>query len=249
MNALLRIAAWTLAICLVVAPVFAVLNGWIGGSRWPMRHLLVTGEFRQVSDLRVRSVVLPRVQRGFFAVDLDRLRAELGALPWVKSVEVRKRWPDRLEVSIVEYRPLARWGEGGRMLSEHGELFPAPKGLGRQLPLFVGPEAGAGEMIAFHALARPLFLGSGLQVREVRLSARGSWSLLLSDGTAVEVGRNDVEHRLQRFSHLLPRLPAGEPRRLARADLRYTNGFALVWGPTPPAANNSSMQGIHESQG
>jgi cell division protein FtsQ len=140
MNALLRIAAWTLAVALVVAPVFAVLNGWIGGSRWPMRHLVVTGEFHQVSDLRVRSVVLPRVQHGFFAVDLPRLRAELGALAWVKSVEVRKRWPDRLEVTVVEYRPLARWGEN-RMLSEHGELFPAPKGLGRRLPLFVGPDA------------------------------------------------------------------------------------------------------------
>ena len=248
MNALLRIAAWTLALCLVVAPVFAVFNGWIGGSRWPMRHLLVTGEFRQVSDLRVRRVVLPRVQHGFFAVDLDRLRADLRALPWVKSVEVRKRWPDRLEVTIVEYRPLARWGEG-RMLSEHGELFPAPRGLGRQLPLFIGPDARATEMIAFHAASRPLFLGSGLQVREVRLSARGSWSLLLSDGTDVEVGRSDMQHRLQRFSRLLPRLTNSEPRRLARADLRYTNGFALVWGPTPPAANNSSMQGIHESQG
>ena len=61
MNALLRIAAWTLAIALVVAPVVAVLNGWIGGSRWPMRHLVVTGEFRQVSDLKVRNAVLPQV--------------------------------------------------------------------------------------------------------------------------------------------------------------------------------------------
>jgi cell division protein FtsQ len=248
MNALLRILAWTLAVCLVVAPVFAVLNGWIGGSRWPMRHLVVTGEFHQVSDLRVRSVVLPSVQHGFFAVDLARLRAELGALPWVKSVEVRKRWPDRLEVTVVEYRPLARWGEQ-RMLSEHGELFPAPKGLGARLPLFVGPEARAVEMIAFHSQARPLFLGSGLQVAELHLSARGSWSLRLSDGTEVEVGRNDSQRRLQRFSRLLPRLVANEPRRLARADLRYTNGFALVWGPTPPASNDSSMQGNHESQG
>ena len=246
MNALLRIAAWVLAVCLVVAPVFAVLNGWIGGSRWPMRHLVVTGEFHQVSDLRVRSVVLPSVQHGFFAVDLARLRAELGALPWVKSVEVRKRWPDRLEVSIVEYRPLARWG-AGRMLSENGELFPAPKGLGGRLPLFVGPDSRAPDMIAFHAQARPLFLGSGLQVAEVRLSARGSWSLLLSDGTDVEVGRNDEAHRLQRFSHLLPRLTGNEPRRLARADLRYTNGFALVWGPAPPVPH--ATQGTHESQG
>ena len=249
MNALLRIAAWTLAIALVVAPVFAVLNGWIGGTRWPMRHLVVTGEFRQVSDLRVRSVVLPRVQRGFFAVDLGGLRRELAALPWVKSVEVRKRWPDRLEVTIVEYRPLARWG-GERMLSENGELFPVPRGanLGRRLPLFVGPDARADEMIAFHSQARPLFLGSGLQVSEVRLSARGSWSLLLSDGTAVEVGRSDMQHRLERFSRLLPRLGREQTRRLARADLRYTNGFALVWGPAP-AANDNALQELHESQG
>ena len=247
MNALLRIAAWLLAVCLVVAPVFAVLNGWIGGSRWPMRTLLVTGEFRQVSDARVRREVLPYVQRGFFAVDLTALRARLGALPWVKSVEVRKRWPDRLEVAIVEYRPLARWG-AQRMLSENGELFPAPKGLGARLPLFLGPDARAAEMISFHSQARPLFLGSGLQVAEVRLSARGSWSLRLSDGTDVEVGRSDSQHRLQRFSRLLPRLVAQEPRRLERADLRYTNGFALVWGDAP-AGPTPATQELHESQG
>ena len=76
-------------------------------------------------------------------------------------------------------------------------------------------------MISFHAAARPLFLGSGLQVREVRLSARGSWSLLLSDGTEVEVGRSDAQHRLQRFSRLLPRLPAGRraPARARRPPL------------------------------
>jgi cell division protein FtsQ len=247
MNALLRIAAWVLAVCLVVAPVFAVLNGWIAGSRWPMRHLVVTGEFRQVSDARVRTVVLPLVQQGFFAVDLGALRARLGALPWVKSVEVRKRWPDRLEVTIVEYRPLARWG-AQRMLSENGELFPAPKGLGGRLPLFDGPDTRAVEMISFHSAARPLFLGGGLQVSEVHLSARGSWSLRLSDGTDVEVGRSDQQHRLERFSRLLPRLRSQDPRPLTRADLRYTNGFALVWGAAP-AGTTSSMQEIHESQG
>ena len=49
------------------------------------------------------------------------------------------------------------------------------------------------------------------------------------------------------FSHLLPRLTNNEPRRLARADLRYTNGFALVWGPAPAAP--TAIQGMHESQG
>ena len=234
MNALLRIAAWILAVTLVVLPVAAVLNGWIAGSRWPMRHLLVTGEFHQVSDARVRSAVLPLVQDGFFAVDLDQVRRVLAELPWVQRVEVRKRWPDRLEVSLVEYKPLARWG-AKQMLSENGELFPAPMGVVSRLPLFEGPESRAAEIMAFHTQAKPLFLGSGLQVSTVRLSARGSWNLTLSDGAVIEVGRGDPQLRLARFARLLSRLESADPRQLQRADLRYTNGFALTW--RAPAAS------------
>ena len=228
MNALLRIAAWILAVALVVAPGAAVLNGWVAGERFPMRQLVVTGEFRQVSDARVRSVVMPYVRHGFFAVDLDAMRAALAELPWVRSVEVRKRWPDRLEVTLHEHTPVARWGEG-RMLSEDGALFAAPPGAGAGLPLFEGPEARAGELMAVHGIARPLFLPLGLRVDTVRLSARGSWSLVLDDGTRIEAGRGDPQARLARFARMLPQLRADPARRIDRADLRYTNGFAIVW--------------------
>lgn len=235
MNALLRIVAWILAVTLVVAPVAAVLNGWIAGSRWPMRHLVITAPFHQISDARVRKEVTPFVQGGFFAVDLDTVRRRLAALPWVQRVDVRKRWPDRLEVSLVEYKPLARWGKD-RMVSENGELFPAPMGVISRLPLFEGPDSRAVELMAFHSQARPIFLGSGLYVAAVRLSARGSWSLTLSDGSEIEVGRGDPQLRLARFARMLPRLQQLDPRILQRADLRYTNGFALTWRPAATAS-------------
>jgi cell division protein FtsQ len=242
-NALLRILAWTLAVALVAAPVVAVLNGWIGGERWPMRRLVLTAEFRQVGEAQVRAAVAPHVRDGFFAVDLERLRADLAKLPWVRRVEVRKRWPDRLEVMISEYRPLARWGED-RMLSENGELFAAPRAPGAGLPRFDGPEARRAELMSFYSEAKPLFLGEGLQVSALALSARGSWTLRLSDGTRVDVGRGDPQHRLQRFARLLPRLRATDTRRLVRADLRYTNGFALTWqGLALPRRTVSVTQG------
>lgn len=238
MNAILRIAAWIVAIVLVASPVVAVLNGWIGGSRWPMRHLTVTGEFRLVKDAQVRDAVLPAVQNGFFAVRLDQVRNAVAKLPWVRRVDVRKRWPDRLEVAISEYKPLARWNDK-QMLSENGELFPAPApalAIAMDLPEFAGPVSRRGELMALYSEAKPLFLGSGLRVMRVELSARGSWNLRLSDGTQIEVGRSDPELRLQRFARLLPRLHSRDARALVRADLRYTNGFALTWqGPPPPA--------------
>lgn len=234
MNALLRILAWSFAIVLVALPVVAVLNGWIAGERWPMRKLAVTGEFHQVDEAAVREAVLPMVQRGFFAVDLDQVRGAVSQLPWVERVEVRKRWPDRLEVSLTEHRPVARWGED-RMLSEDGKLFDAPEGAGAGLPRFDGPEARASELMSFHSSARPLFLTVGLKVEVVQLSARGSWSLLLDDGTEVEAGRGDPQARLARFARMLPQLRSQDPRVLVRADLRYTNGFTLVWKDAPPA--------------
>lgn len=236
MNALLRILAWTLAVVLVALPVVAVLNGWIAGDRWPMRSLAVTGEFRQVDEAAVREAVLPLVQGGFFAVDLDQVQAAVAAMDWVDRVEVRKRWPDRLEVSLAEHTPVARW-TGGRMLSEDGRLFAAPEGAGGELPLFEGPEARASELMSFHSLARPLFLPLGLKVDTVTLSARGSWSLLLDDGTRIEAGRGDPQARLARFARMLPKIRAADPRLLVRADLRYTNGFTLVWqdASAPPA--------------
>ncbi|HZH43437.1 MAG TPA: cell division protein FtsQ/DivIB [Lysobacter sp.] len=240
MNALLRLVAWTLALALVALPVVAVLNGWIGTAQWPLRTLRVTGEFERVSEAQLRAALVPHARRGFFAVELDRAQAAVAALPWVARAEVRKRWPDVLEVTVVEHKPFARWG-ADRVLSTEGRLFVAGNArLPAGLPRFDGPEARAAEIVALYNESRALFAPIGLQVREVGLDKRGSWSLALSSGTEVVLGRSESRARLLRFARLLPRLLAGGTQRLERADLRYTNGFALSWKPLPKADRDAT---------
>ena len=84
---------------------------------------------------------------------------------------------------------------------------------------------------------RDLFAPVGVDVRALRLDRRGSWSLQLANGIDVLVGSREARSRLDRFARLLPRLitQRGAPDQrgpLLRADLRYTNGFALTWGAT-----------------
>ena len=237
MNALLRIAGWILAVALVVMPVVAVLNGWVGANHWPLTKLQATGEFRRVDGALLRQALLPYAQRGFFAVDLAAAQDAVSKLPWVETAEVRKRWPDTLEVRVVEHKPFARWGTD-RVLSEHGRLFPAkgiqvPKGL----PQFAGPDARTADVVKLYNESRELFAKVGIDVHEVALDPRGSWTLGLNNGAVVIVGRSEARARLDRFARLLPQLLTQNTQRLARADLRYTNGFALTWKPAPePAA-------------
>jgi cell division protein FtsQ len=222
----------------------AVVNGWIGADRWPLRTLRLQGELKRVDAQRVRAAVLPFARQGFFAVRLDDAQAAVAQLPWVERAEVHKRWPDLLEVRIAEHRPFALWGKD-RLLSEHGRIFPRgnlvpPKGL----PQLEGPDARVADVVALYNESRALFGPNDLKVEMLALDARGSWSLALSDASQVVVGSSEARLRLQRFARLLPQLRAQKRQPLRRADLRYTNGFALVWaGDEAPTDSAKSPAG------
>lgn len=235
-HAVLRIVVWTIAVAVVALPVVAVLNGWIGTERWPLRTLRVGGELERVDAQLLRATVLPYARSGFFAVRLDDAQAAVARLPWVEKVQVRKRWPDLLEVRVVEYKPFARWGNK-QLLSEFGHLFPiggitVPPGL----PQFEvdAPQTRIQDVVALYTQASALFAPDGQTVRTLRLDRRGSWSLTLANGTEVMIGSQQARSRIARFSRLMPQLMARSTLPLTRADLRYTNGFALSWAEAAP---------------
>ncbi len=243
MNAALRIFAWTLALLLVTLPVVAVVNGWIGASHWPLRSLRVEGALERVDAQRLRAIVLPYATQGFFAVRLADAQSAVARLPWVERAEVRKRWPDVLEVRIVEHRPFAQWGKE-RLLSQHGSLFPA-QGIQvtKGMPLLDGPDTRVADVVALYNQSRALFATSGIDVRALVLDPRGSWSLTLSNGTQVVIGSTEARLRLARFARLLPQLLSQKQMPLTRADLRYTNGFALTWPEQRAVGNPGSRVG------
>lgn len=232
MSAMLRISAWVLALALVCLPVVAVLNGWIGADRWPLSTLRVVGDLEWVDDTALREAILPHAQNGFFAMRLGDAQADVSRLPWVERAEVRKRWPDVVEVRIEEHRPFAYWGED-RLLSEQGRLFVRiDADLPDATPNLLGPDSRVADVVAMYNQSNALFNPLGHRVASLSLDTRGSWFLTLDNGTELVVGAQLAEQRLQRFARLLPQLQRQEldtEQHLARADLRYSNGFALTW--------------------
>lgn len=244
---MLRLTAWLLAVGLVLLPVVALLNGWFASDRWPIERLRINAEFQRVDEQAVRAAALPALGGGFFAVDPDQVRRAVMSLPWVESAEVRKHWPDLVEITVIEHRAYARWGDD-RLVSERGVLFAAPDAAAMTtLPRLDGPDSRLADVLQMHRDVVELLARHGLAARSLRLSPRGSWSLLLDSGARVVAGRGHPLPRLQRFAAALPRLTAVEPRPLERADLRYANGFSLRWQAEPaadPLSGNSN-----ESQG
>lgn len=207
--------------------------GIVANERWPIRWLELSGNFQRVSAEQLRASLSSRLDTNFFTVDLAELHEVAARFPWVSSVQVQKQWPDTIRVRVSEHVPVAHWNEG-RLLSREGEAFSVPEADDLQgLPWLAGPEGRLDEVIGHWREFNDRLAPLGLEITRIELDRRGAWSMLLDNGTRVQLGRDNTHERLARLiASWEPLLRRGEtaPRDV---DLRYTNGIAVAWARAP----------------
>lgn len=225
--------AWVFALLLVRLPFF------------PLHRLTIESELNQVSRAQLEYAVRTAIQGNFFTVDLDEARTGFEKLPWVRRAELRRQWPDGLQLTLEEHVAVARWqGRDGetRLVNRYGELFTAAGG--EALPVFTGPESAVSEIMAFHEQASRVLADIGRRPVAVLLSPRQAWRLWLDDGVLIEIGREDgklpLAERLARLGQYYPTALAKAGNPVAVVDLRYPGGFVLR--PGQPAKTGAEAK-------
>jgi cell division protein FtsQ len=130
-------------------------------------------------------------------VDVDEARARLEALPWVQSAEVRRVWPDRIYVRVVERKPVAIWQNDGELaVIDHTGHAIAGEDVTRftNLPLVVGKGADAAAGGLLDLLARQPLLRDHVKAA-VRVGER-RWNLRLDNGVEVRLPEEGAEAAL-----------------------------------------------------
>ena len=89
---------------------FSGLQLFVHSPLFPLKEIVVQGAPKNVAAAEIQSAV-GGIGGNFFAADLAAIRARLEKVPWVRHVDVRRVWPDRIEVSLEEHVALARWGQ------------------------------------------------------------------------------------------------------------------------------------------
>jgi cell division protein FtsQ len=206
-----------------------VYSGMVTLDRWPIRWLEVDGSFERVSAEQVRSSVAALVEGSYFTVDLEEVRRTAENITWVSDARVRKEWPDTVRVEVREFVPVAHWTDG-RLVGSNRVPFEVPGADEIQgLPWLEGPEGSLEEVLEAWLAFDQLLLPTGQPVDRLRLDRRGSWSLVLANGTRVELGREAARERLARMVASWNELLRVRGRVPLRVDLRYSNGFAVRW--------------------
>lgn len=191
---------------------------------FPLREVRVSDRPVHVTRDQIETIVRRELQGNFFTLDLAQTRATFEKLPWVRKVNLRRQWPDRLDVALEEHVPLARWGNAA-LVNTHGEVFAAA--YDGKLPLFVGPEGSAKEIAIQYGYFQRSLAAIGQVPVQVLLSPRRAWQIRLDSGLTLELGRERIESRLDRLVAVYDRSIGRLQRELDYVDLRYPNGFAV----------------------
>jgi cell division protein FtsQ len=177
--------------------------------------------------------------------DAKKARADLQTLDWVDTATVVRRFPNQLQISIIEREPFVIWQHNGvmRVVDQKGKPMGGPVRNGGNILLHV---VGEGANIAASELVNQMEATPGL-ILEVGAAVRVGdrrWDLHMKNGVVIALPEMDVESSLKMaetafFAQVTQGLA------LARLDLRvagetvFQAASGLTVGAVDPTTTSS----------
>jgi len=167
--------------------------------------------------------------QSIFSADLVTAREKLLHLPWIADAQVTRRYPDAINVAVVEKLPYALWRDpAGRVyVTERDGGLITDNGVEQfiRLPHLVGANAPRTAPDIVDAVANFRAIHARMSAYE-RVSDR-RWNLVLDDGVVVKLPEKDWERQLPVLEHLIIDKGILE-RDIVEIDLRSQNAIFFI---------------------
>jgi len=199
-----------------------------------VKQVDVMGEGR-LNEADVRAAIGIYPGEYFFGADLERAQMRTESLPWVDRAVVRRLWPNRIVVQLVETTPYALWQQGGQfsLVSAKGEeitKLDTVRSLPKGLKTLIGENAPEHAPIIEAALEKHDDIWARTETLVHMRSGR--WDIYLDGGVKVKLPVHGVDAALQRLADLQVKTQILD-RELAAIDLRLSDRISF-----PPAAKD-----------
>ena len=239
LQATARKEPWTLfrlvnLIPLVLLALVIAIMVWLwhrmqNPREYPIRHVKISTIGQYVDPKIIKHLIKESVEGGFFSLNIQQIKNTLLNNAWIKSVSIRRVWPNSLDVTITEQQPYARWGAAGVVSRDGNVFYPNAKTIPANLPVINAPmsvkDNAMSSFADFNHLLQPL----GLQIMKLIVTQRLAWTVQLNNGIQVNLCRNNTENRFNNFVKLYPQLIGNKAQDIVSVSLCYPNGLAVKW--------------------
>ena len=214
---------------LVIVPMFGGISYLVQNHTFlPIKTIQLSGVFKHIDQQEIEKALRPFVGEGFFSLDIQNVRNSLRDKPWAESVSIRRLWPDRVMIQIVEKKPLARW-DNDHLLSDKAEVFAANTKEFKSLPKIYGSSVEPRYVLQQYYAFSKQFRLLDETISQVNIDSRGAVNIDLTNGFKIKVGRDNVDSKIERLVSIYAQQIRPRRNEIQQLDLRYSNGFTIAW--------------------
>lgn len=220
-----------LVLLLISSILYSTVSWMWDDKRLPLSNIILEGQLKYVTSLDVQRAfaTLPHVGT-FMSQDVKVLQDTVEAIPWVAHASIRKQWPDTVKVFLTEYIAVAAWN-GTELLNYQGNIFNGDiDRLSEQRVKLYGPLGSNQEVLEVWREVSPKFAVLDLKISSLLLNERRAWQIILDNGIRLELGKEYLYERVERFLSLYKNL-GSDSQRVSYIDLRYDTGASVGWFP------------------
>lgn len=207
----------------------------------PLSCVVLTGKrvFTTNNDIR-NAIMQSGVLGTFLTQDINVIQKKIEQLSWIKQVSVRKKWPDILQIHLIEYIPIAYWNNNS-MISTTGIIFKVPVAQFMKknddqdfawMSVLYGPNSKAADVLNSYLIFNKIFTPNALRIKSVKMDIRSSWELVITGNIYLKLGRKNIIKKLLYFVTIYPILIQKiheHNKYVDYVDLRYNSGCAVKW--------------------
>ena len=208
---------------------FTVLLLWgisnlVTGLNSPVQKVMIDTPLKFVTKNEIETLVQPELKKNFFQLDLKKIRNGIQKHPWIWQVDVARRWPFTLYISLVEQQPMARWQKG--FINIHGDVIDSNQISNlKALPLIDAEMEMTKTALQLYRLLSSIAAEDGEKITMLRYRSVTGINLILDSGGEFILGPVDYDERFRRGLQVWRTLEKTTgPWRL---DARYENGVAV----------------------
>lgn len=205
------------------------VNVVMADAGFGISEIHITGN-RRTPYKAIEEALAMKPGESIFAANLWDAQDRLRRLDWVASVEVHRRYPDAIFVTLVEKRPFALWqlSPGGpiAVVERNGKPITGNDiEKFRHLPKLLGADAAPNAADLVDAVQTHRAIAARIAAFAYQSGRR--WNLLLDDGVTVQLPETGWQKELDALEHLIIDNGILE-RDISQIDLRSPSHYFFI---------------------
>ena len=192
----------------------------------PIEKIVIKGDL----TLHERNLLQEKFGRDFEASIMDfelfdKINTIRKQFNWVYSIEVARDWPSSLVLRVKKILPVAKWNDG-QYLSSQAQVIDSELDYD-ELPVFkVANSSPIKSMRVYRDLAGKL-QNTDWNIVEITENTHDEWSVIMSNGLLVRLGRDDLNRSLRRSIMAYVALSPEYGSNIEYIDARHAGGVAV----------------------